>query len=93
MATEEITNAARKKAQLLHLPGMEVQDIFEDIPDPGPVNAEEDDLFKVCVRKLDTHFRAEDNVPYKRLVFRQLAPTQEETTDEFMVRLRKQARH
>ena len=83
----------RKKAQLLHLAGMEVQDIFEDLPDPGPVNAEEDDVFKVCLRKLDAHFRAEDNVPYERHVFRQLAPTPGETADKFMVRLRKQARH
>ena len=88
-----ITNAGRKKAQLLHLAGMEVQVIFEDLPDPGPVNAEEDDVFKVCLRKLDAHFRAEDNVPYERHVFRQLAPTLGETADKFMVRLRKQARH
>ena len=87
------TNAGRKKAQLLHLAGMEVQDIFEDLPDPGPVSAEEDDVFKVCLRKLDAHFRAEDNVPYERHVFRQLAPTPGETADKFMVRLRKQARH
>ena len=33
-----ITNPAWKKAQLLHLAGMVVQDIYEDLPDPGPVN-------------------------------------------------------
>ena len=44
-----ITNAARKKAQLLHLAGMEVQDIYEDLPDPGPVNEEEDDVYTVCL--------------------------------------------
>ena len=32
-------------------------------------------------------------MPYERHVFRQLAPTQGETADKFMVRLRKQARH
>ena len=88
-----ITNASRKKAQLLHLAGMEVQDIYEDLPDPGPVNADQDNEYIVCLRKLDAHFRAEDNVPYERHVFRQLAPTQGETADKFMVRLRKQARH
>ena len=65
---------------------MEVQDIFKDLPDPGPVNAKEGDVFKVCLRKLDGHFLAEDNVPYERHVFRQLAPTQGETADKFMVR-------
>ena len=88
-----ITNASRKRAQLLHLAGMEVQDMYEDLPDPGPVNAAEDNEYVVCLRKLDAHFRAEDNVPYERHVFRQLAPTQGETADKFMVHLRKQARH
>ena len=67
-----ITNAGRKKTQLLHLAGMEIQVIFEDLPDspdPGPVNAEEDDVFKLCLRKLDAHFRAEDNIPNERHVF------------------------
>ena len=54
--------AARKKAQLLHLVG--------NLPHPGPFNAEEDDVFKVCLRKLDAHFRAEDDVSYERHVFR-----------------------
>ena len=88
-----ITNPSQKKAQLLHLAGMEVQDIFEDLPDPGPINADEDNEYVVCLRKLDAHFRAVDNVPYERHVFRQLALTKGETADKFMVRLRKQARH
>ena len=87
-----ITNAGQKTSQLLHLAGMEVQDIYEDFQDPGPV-AEMDDEYKVCLRKLDGHFQAEDNVPYERHVFRQLVPTKGETADNFMVRLRKQARH
>ena len=47
---------------------MEVQDIFEDLPDPGPINADEDNEYVVCLRKLDAHFRAVDNVPYERHV-------------------------
>jgi len=35
----------------------------------------------------------EENIPYERHVFRQLAPKEEETADQFMVCLRKQARH
>ena len=88
-----ITSASRKTAQLLHLAGMEVQDIFQDLPDPGPINAEQDSEYVVRLRKLDAHFRAEDIVPYVRYVFRQLAPTKGETANKFIVRLRKQARH
>ena len=88
-----ITQAGRKKSQLLHLAGIEVQDLYEDLVDPGPVNASTDDDYKVCIRKLDAHFHAEDNVPYERHVFRHMAPLVGETADKFMVRLRKQARH
>ena len=88
-----ITNPSRKKAQLLHLAGMEVQDIYEDLPDPGPLNADQDNEYVVCLRTLDAHFRTKENVPYERHVFRQLTPTKGETADKFLVRLRKQARH
>lgn len=60
---------------------------------PGPVYVETDDGFSVCLQKLDALFRAEDNVPYERHVFRQIAPMQRKTADKFMVCLRKQARH
>ena len=63
-----ITQAVRKKPQMLHLSGLEVQDIFEDLVDPGPINATTDDVYKVCIRKLDAYFRADDNGPYERQV-------------------------
>ena len=88
-----VTQAGRKKSQLLHLAGPEVQDIFEDLVDPGPINATTDDVYKVCIRKLDAHFRADDNVPYERHVFRHMAPLSGESADKFLVRLKKQARH
>ena len=39
---------------------MEVQDIFEDIAHPDPAN-DNQDPYAVCIRKLDHHFRAEEN--------------------------------
>ena len=70
---------------------MEVQDIFEDLVDPDPTGNE--DSHAVCIRKLDNHFRTEENVPFERHVFRQLAPTEGEPVDKFVVRFRQQARH
>ena len=90
---EGIDNARKKTSQLLHFAGMEVQDIFEDLQDPGPIPESGDNAFKIAIRKLDSYFRVEENLPYERPVFRQLAPKEEETADQLMVRLRKQARH
>ena len=86
-----LENTRKKTSQLLHYAGMEVQDIFEDIVDPDPEG--DRDPYAVCIRKLDHHFRCEDNVPFERHVFRQLAPTDGEPVDKFVVRLRQQARH
>ena len=46
---------------------MEVQDMYEDLPDPGPVNANQDNEYVVCSRKLEAYFQAEENVTYERL--------------------------
>ena len=88
---KDIKGAHRKTSQLLHLAGLQLQDIYEDLRDPGP-ETETDDEYKVCIRKLDHYFKAEDNVPYERHLFRQLAPKEGESADQFMVRLKQQAR-
>ena len=72
---------------------MEVQDIFEDLRDPGPMPEEGDNAYKVIIRKLDFYFCVEENIPYEHHVFRQLPLQDVESVDQFMVRLRKQARH
>ena len=86
-----LDNARKKTSQLLHYAGMEVQDIFEDLVDPDP--ASNQDPYAVCIRKLDHHFRSDENIPFERHVFRQLAPTDGEPVDKFVVRLRRQARY
>ena len=87
-----LDNTRKKTLQLLHYVGMEVQDIFQDITDPDPVN-DNQDPYAVCIRKLDHQFRAEENIPFERHVFRQMAPNEEEPVDKYLVRLRQQARH
>lgn len=87
-----IDNPSRRRSMLLHFAGMEVQELFEHLTDPSP-GVEDDDTFKEAVRKLNSHFTAEQNTPYERHVFRQLAPNAGETTDQFVMRLRQQAQY
>ena len=81
-----LENTRKKTSKLLHFAGMEVQDIFEDLVDPDPSGDE--DLHAICIRKQDNHFRTEENVPFERQMFRQLAPTEGEPVDKSLVRLR-----
>lgn len=41
---------------------MEVQDMYEDLPDPGPVNANQENEYVVWLRKLEAYFQTEENV-------------------------------
>ena len=71
---------------------MDVRDIFEqDVVDPD--QAGDQDPHAVCIRKLDHHFCCDENFPFERHVFRQLARMDGEAVDNFVVRLRRQARY
>ena len=72
---EGIDSAYKKTSQLLHFAILESGD----------------NAFKITIRKLDSYFRAEENIPYEHHVFRQLALKEEENADQFMFRLRRQA--
>lgn len=80
-------------ALLLHSAGMAVQDLFETLSDPGPPAGQEgdDDAYSTAMRKLDTHFAPKLNTPYERHVFRQMSQKTDETVDQFVARLRRQA--
>ena len=44
-----ITAAAQRKAMLLHCAGMEVQEIFETLTDPGVPEEEDNDVYKAAL--------------------------------------------
>ena len=46
---EGIDNARKKTSQLLHFAGMGVQDIFEDLQDPGNIPESGDNAFKIAI--------------------------------------------
>ena len=88
-----ITGASRLKSLLLHNAGMVVQEMFEDMIDPDASNIPPNDtVYKEAIRKLNHHFLREANPVYERHVFRQMSFNDGESFDEFVARLRKQAR-
>ncbi|KAL9964067.1 hypothetical protein ACROYT_G027645 [Oculina patagonica] len=86
-----ITVAARKKALLLYCAGMEVQDIFETLTDPGTPEGEDDNFYKAALRTLDAYFTPQMNEPYERHMFRQMKQEENETVDQLVVRLSNEA--
>lgn len=97
---KDIDKPARRKAVLLHQGGRQLQEIWATIEAADPKSAKEVvdpksakeavDVFEVAINALDKHFKPATNKCYERFLFRQIRQ-QDDSLDQFVVRLRKQA--
>ena len=74
-----ITQAKQAKALLLHSAGIDVQDIFESLTDPGhPENTDPDphNVYEIALRTLDAYFLPSTNEPYERSIFHRMRTAQ-----------------
>ena len=81
------TPDGQKKALLLHTAGMDVQEIFDTIPEAGTKN------FEQSLEALDEKFAPQMNESYERYVFRSMSQDDSETIDQFITRLRQEAKN
>ena len=96
LVAKGVVNDAQKKALLLHTAGIEVQELYETLTDPGPGAGVEEDTateFDKTLRTLNAYFATKLNEPYERHVFRNMAQQEGETVDQFIAKLRKQAQN
>ena len=66
-----VLNDAQKKPLLLHTAGIEVQELYETLTDPGTDSFEEDfatEYYEKTVRTLNAYFVTRLNKPYERRV-------------------------
>ena len=78
-----VTQDTQKQALLLHIAGLEVQDIYYTL-----VGDNENKTYDETVTILNDYFTPKQNVPFERHLFRQIVQTSEETMDQFVCRLR-----
>ena len=72
----------------MHSAGPDVQDIFDVLPDTeGPKD------YQKAEDALNNHFVPQVNIPYERHQFREMVQNEDETIDQFAVRLRRKAQH
>ena len=69
LVAKGVVNDAQKKAWLLHTAGVEVQELYETLKDPGPTATD----FGKAVRTLNAYFVTKLNEPYERHVCRSMA--------------------
>lgn len=78
-----VTDMKQKRAMLLHHAGPEVQEIFFTMEEVGG-----DDDYEHAITTLTTYFTPKVNIPFERHVFRQARQIDNETTDQFVTRLK-----
>ncbi|CAH1994743.1 unnamed protein product [Acanthoscelides obtectus] len=81
----------KKRASLLHFGGLDLQEVFYNIPGANVEPAEGVDVFEIAISKLDAYFAPRQSKVFERHIFRLLKQEPDEKFEKFVLRLRKQA--
>ena len=84
-----VTNDAQKRALLLYQAGAETQQLYDTLP----VAEGEAQDYATTIEKLDAYFLPQKNVDFEIFQFRKAKQHVDETTDQYVTRLRKLAAH
>ena len=76
----------QRRALLLHCAGSDVQDTFDVLPNTGGAKD-----YQKAEDTLTAHFVTQINIPYERHLFREMVQEENETVDQYAVRLRRKA--
>ncbi|XP_044182144.1 uncharacterized protein K02A2.6-like [Acropora millepora] len=79
-------NKVQRRALLLHSAGPDIQDIFDVLADTGSAKD-----YQKAEDALTRHFVTQINTPYERHLFREMVQGEDETIDQFAIRLRRKA--
>lgn len=84
-----VNNQEQRKNLLLHVAGQDLQKIFETLSFGTDANgAPIVPNYEQVVAKLNEYFTPKRNVTFERHVFRKAAQSADETTDDYVMRLR-----
>ncbi|XP_030767526.1 uncharacterized protein K02A2.6-like [Sitophilus oryzae] len=86
-----IDSPAKKRAVLLHMGGIGIQEIYYNIPGAHVETSVDVDIYEVAVQKLDEYFAPKQSKVFERHIFRLLKQDQGEKFERFLIRLRHQA--
>lgn len=81
----------KKKAALLHFGGLDLQEIFYNIPGADVQESVDVNVFETAISKLDAYFAPKQCTLYERHVFRLIQQEPTEKFEKFVLRLRQQA--
>lgn len=91
LAAAKVTDPSDKKIQLLTLGGLELQEVFYEIPGADVTFEETTDPYEVAVRKLTEFFAPKHHEAFERHLFWQMKPEEDEQIEKFILRVQKRA--
>lgn len=91
LTATNVTKPEAKRATLLHMGGLALQEIYYNIPGAHVESTDgKDDIYVVAINKLDKYFAPKQSRIYERHLFRLIKQENGEKFDKFLVRLRHQ---
>lgn len=92
LKVSKITDPEEKKLQLLTLGGLELTEVFYELPGTETDSKEAGlDHYQLAVDKLTAYFAPKHHEAFERHLFWQLKPDEEEPLEKFILRVQKQA--
>ena len=92
LAVEEITDSEKKRNKLLHLGGIQLQEVAYSLPGAIVDSKDQNDVFKILVEKLSEYFSPKQNSTFERHIFRNIKPENGENFNKFLLRIRHQTK-
>lgn len=88
-----IEKPVKKRATLLHMGGLSLQEIYYNIPGAHVLSTDDPaiDIFNIALKKLDDYFAPKQSKVYERHILRLMKQEPGEKFEKFLVRLRRQA--
>ncbi|XP_026745497.1 uncharacterized protein LOC113506860 [Trichoplusia ni] len=86
-----IDTPAKKRATLLHLGGIALQDVYYNLPGAHAEEGEGIDVYAIALDKFDSYFAPKQSRIYERYLFRLMKQEEGEQFEKFLLRLRNQA--
>lgn len=88
-----IDTEVKKRACLLHFGGVELQEVFYNIPGANatPDNTNGGKVFEIAIKNLDEYFAHKKSKGFERHLFRLIKQEPQEKFEKFLIRLRQQA--
>ncbi|XP_046973981.1 uncharacterized protein K02A2.6-like [Vanessa cardui] len=86
-----IDSSGKKRATLLHIGGLALQEVYYNLPGAHVDEIDNVDVYKIAIEKLDGYFSPKQSRYYERYIFRLMKQEEGERFETFLVRLRNQA--